>query len=524
MGNKWGSAVGAALVGMISIQAWASPAATTTAIASPPLSLAAAESGAAVSDDTPETPVSEKAAPNHPKEVKAPGPPPPSTQPAATQPASTQPAPDPIQAFIAKTKSPFPFFRWGADYRIRNEYINNALRLNKNETGHEMDWLRHRPRWWSTFSLSDAIEFNTRIVWEGRNIFAPDSAQNFDLGEILFDTFNITLRNPAKLPIVIVGGRQDIALGDRWLVFEGTPGDGSRTVYFDAIRVTTSLDDIQTKIDTIYIEQDAEGEHWMPMLKDRARQTLTGAPVQRYVTEQDERGAIVWVENRSIEFTELDGYFIYKNDKRAAPAGFDSDLYTFGTRALRDFGTHWKVKGEVAGQFGHKNDDGVCALATLDRIAYHFNDSHKNWLRLDYEYMSGDRPGTGTYEGFDPLWGRWPRFSELYIYTNAAETRQSDPSNMHRVAFGHTVSLFPRLEMLSDYHLLFADQNTYRDRPLFSDSGRFRGQLITWWLRYAFTPQVSGHVMAEFFFPGDYYANSNNDPATFVRTELVFTY
>jgi hypothetical protein len=95
---------------------------------------------------------------------------------------------------------------------------------------------------------------------------------------------------------------------------------------------------------------------------------------------------------------------------------------------------------------------------------------------------------------------------------------------MHRVALGHSVNILPNVEMLTDYHLLFADQNTFRDRPRFSDSGSFRGQLLTWWLKYVITPQVSGHVVAEFFCPGDYYARPNRDFATFVRAELVFAF
>ncbi|HON69350.1 MAG TPA: alginate export family protein, partial [Phycisphaerae bacterium] len=437
---------------------------------------------------------------------------------------ATQPAVDPVQAAIAKIKRPVPWFSWGADYRIRNEYLHSAFNLNKKSPLGEVDWLRHRLRAWSTISLGDFLDVNTRIVWESRNFFKPEFAQPFDDGEVLFDLLNATLKNPFDLPIVIVGGRQEIALGDRWLVFEGTPLDGSRTIYFDAIRLTTTLAEIQTKIDTIYIEQDAEAENWVRMIKTRNENLITGVPEQRYVTEQDERGAIVWVENKSLRATEIDGYFIYKNDDREAPGGLNAEFYTFGTRALHDLNEHWKIKGEIAAQFGHRMGRNVCGLASLDRLAYHFNDAHKNWLRLDYEYMSGDRPGTGEYEGFDPLWGRWPRFSELLIYTASSESRISDLSNLHRVALGHSVSILPQMEMLTDYHLLFADQNTFRDRPGFSDSGCFRGQLLTWWLKYVITPQISGHVVAEFFCPGDYYAKSNNDPAVFVRTELVFSF
>ncbi len=35
--------------------------------------------------------------------------------------------------------------------------------------------------------------------------------------------------------------------------------------------------------------------------------------------------------------------------------------------------------------------------------------------------MSGDDPSTDDNEGWDPLFSRWPKWSELYIYSLATE-------------------------------------------------------------------------------------------------------
>ncbi len=40
------------------------------------------------------------------------------------------------------------------------------------------------------------------------------------------------------MPLTATVGRQDIIEGVGWLVMDGTPLDGSRTVYFDAARFT----------------------------------------------------------------------------------------------------------------------------------------------------------------------------------------------------------------------------------------------------------------------------------------------
>lgn len=433
---------------------------------------------------------------------------------------------DPIEDFIHRTKNPVPWFNWGADLRLRQIYMNNAVRLDKSSPTHERNFQRYRARWWAQIKPVEQLEFNLRMVWEARTWPKPKAFEYCDPGEVLFDRLNFTIRKPFDLPITIVGGRQDIALGDRWLVFEGGPLDGSRTIYFDAIRLTADLEEIKTKIDLIYIDQDAEGEHWVSHIKPRDTSMFTGAPGPdaRLLSEQDERGAILYVSNYSLPNTQIDGYFIYKNDRSLPTGGNDADIYTFGSRVAHDFNDHWKARAELAGQFGHMNDAGLCALGGNSQLAYHFNDEHKNFLHLDYEYMSGDRPGTDRSEAFDPLWGRWPRFSELYIYTNAGETRVADPTNMHRVAMGWSCAPLKNMTMSTVYHLLFADQNTFRDRAAFSDSGCFRGQLLTWLMRYKFNAHMSAHTVAEFFFPGDYYADSNNDVAMFLRAELVFSW
>ena len=434
---------------------------------------------------------------------------------------------DPLQAFIYKTKNPIPgVLRWGADYRGRNEYLRNATGLNKSIKEDSQDWWRHRGRIWSTLSLGEVFDFNSRIIWEGRNWFTPDSANDWDSGETMFDILNFSLKKPEGIPLTITAGRQEISLGDKWLVFDGTPYDGSRTLYLDAIRLTLDLDKIQTKVEGIFIDQDAQGEHWIGMIHPSHRDQRTGLPTQRFLTEQDEQGAILWVENRSLKNTELDGYFIYKRDSAEAGNRFtdNADIYTFGGRMVHDFNEHWKLRDEIAGQFGRKNGNSLQALGSLNRLAYYFNDKHKNWLRLDYEYMSGDRPGSGPDEAFDPLWGRWPRFSELWPYLQPIERRPADLGNFHRLAMGWSTNPIPQVEILADYHLLFADQNTYGAQPAFSESGKFRGQLLTCWLRYQITPQISGDLVTEFFFPGDYYDKANNDPAMFMRGQVMFTY
>ncbi|MCK4659767.1 MAG: alginate export family protein [Phycisphaerae bacterium] len=415
---------------------------------------------------------------------------------------------------VDKIKQPTSWFTWGMDLRLREVYIGNGFTLDKKNPDHEWHWQRMRARWWATIAPTKDLDFNLRIAWEGKHFDRPLARENWQPTSVVLDRLNFKWKNVAGLPLTIQPGRQELMLGDRWLVMDGTPLDGSSTVYFDAVRITVDLEDIDTSLDLIYLEQDAEGEHWICPIHDE----------HRHLIEHDETGVILWFTNKSLPHTQLDWYFIYKKDTPALPNGNLGELYTFGVRAEHRFSERLKLRGNLAAQFGRRNDASVCALGALARLSYSLRDDWRSSLRLDYEYLSGDKPGTGTDESFDILWGRWPRFSELYLYTYGGETRVGGATNLHRVTVGWTGHPTGKMELRADYHLLFADQNTYGDLPGFSKSGCFRGQLVAGVMKYKFTEHLSGHLLAEFFFPGDYYSDERNDPAAFLRAQLQFTW
>lgn len=423
----------------------------------------------------------------------------------ATQPAATDP--------IAAIKQPVPWFRWGLDYRLRWEYLDNGFTLNRHTPDDEWNFQRLRPRLSGSLAPAPGLELNTRFMWESRHWCSPDSKPTWEWNDGLFDQMNLKIKVP-DTPATLTIGRQDIILGDGWLVLEGTPLDGSRTIYFDAARLNLDLKEAKTTADVIYIQQYSDTDAWLPPIRDQDRPQI----------EQDEIGAILYVSNKSITRTQIDGYFIYKDDEDVLPNGDDGDVYTFGGRAVHDFTDHVVGKTEAAYQFGERNEQELCAFGTANRLAYLFRDPWKNQLKLGYEFLSGDDPETDNNEAFDPLWGRWPQWSELYIYTWATETRISEATNLHRLAFGWQMDPTDRLGLGVDYHLLFAARNTYEGRAGFSDHGSFRGQLMTAILRYKINRFLAGHVMGEYFIPGDYYAEPRDDPAAYLRAELVFTF
>ena len=63
-----------------------------------------------------------------------------------------------MEEWIQKTKNPVSWFKWGADLRLRDEYLNNAKTLNKHAAGHEINYGRYRTRVWTTVSPTKDID------------------------------------------------------------------------------------------------------------------------------------------------------------------------------------------------------------------------------------------------------------------------------------------------------------------------------------------------------------------------------
>jgi len=430
----------------------------------------------------------------------------------------------PPQTWVDHVKKPTDWFKWGSDLRIRYEYINNQG-LDERAIGHEWSVARFRSRLWADLTPLSNFDINLRLARENRHWDAPDSKPDWDSPDTTVDTANIKLSHLFNSNSSLTLGRQDIMnLGDGWLIFEGTPLDGSRSLFFDAARLTlTDILPARTSLDLIFLQDYSDSDVYIPTIGER----------DVSLHEQDERGGIFYLANRAIEKTQIDGYFIYKHDDRQLVNGDDSDLYTVGGRVVRELSPHWRVRGEGAYQFGHRlnpvvypdaTNGAVNACAFLGRVSYSFGDPMKNQLRFTFEHESGDDPDSATNEAFDPLWGRWPQFSEIWLYNARTETRLGETSNLTRASFGWQINPTSKIEIRAEYSLLFADENTFAGHSGFSHGGSFRGQLITAVLRYNVNRFLTWNLVGEEFFPGSYYASPRDDAATYLRAEVLLSF
>ena len=490
-------------------------------------------------------------------------------------------APAAFDGTLDQIKNPLPWLKWGGDLRLRNEYFDNALSLTPDRSVsplfapvHEQDYLRFRGRLWTSLVPTEGLSLNVRVTAEPRD-FLKTSTMDTYFGEQgmqwrygIVDTLNLQWKRPLDLPITVTVGRQDIFLGDGWLVGDGTPEDGSFTYFLDAARVTWDLKELHTTVDAIGLVQDARPDGWLPTLGPSTSQGAHPEPL--LLTDQNEKGAILWVANKSVPAANLDAYFIYKQDSRLsstpeAAFGDNANIYTLGARLSGVLQEHWKYSAEGAYQFGEKQDPelnmggsnpllapgaettgfrDISAFGINSKLSYLFKDRWSNQLCLSYQFLSGDKPGTANDEMFDVLWGRWPSWSEMYnIYSYVQETRVGQTANLHRVGPTWSVTPLKNLDFSASYFALFADQQVpTRDldhafsgllgpnapspfagaNPGVTSGGNFRGHYLQGVLKYKFNSHVSGHLWAEFLFPGDYYVSRN--VVDFLRAEVMFTF
>lgn len=461
--------------------------------------------------------------------------------------APAAPAPKPAaplsttEQWIADAKKPAAWVSWGADLRVRDEYYNNIVSLSDVDPLHEQNVIRFRSRLWAAVTPVTNVSFNARIASESRLWTKPSfipayggrSGMEWRYG--IVDNMNLKWANAFDQPLTITAGRQDIVLGDFWnwwLVADGTPGDGSWSYFLDSARLTYDAKELKTKFDGIFIYQQARPDDWMPTLDNSDPYGLT---------EQNEHGVILYASNKSLKNTQLDGYFIYKSDDQEFRNGDNADIFTLGAKITGTPAEHWSYSLEGAYQFGSKMDPMVRtpvaantdrrdldAFGANARVSYLFKDALNNQAHLIFEHLSGDDPdSTGRDEMFDVLWGRWPRWSELYIYSYVQETggKIAQLNNIQRYGAGWTLNPMKPMQLGFYYNALFAPESvpTRTINPArFSQDGNFRGHYFQGVLTHTFSRHVKGHLWSEFIWQDDFYVD--RELLTFLRAEVSLTF
>ena len=136
--------------------------------------------------------------------------------------------------------------------------------------------------------------------------------------------------------------------------------------------------------------------------------------------------------------------------------------------------------------------------------------------------VSGDDPATAKDEGWNPLWARWPQYSELYIYAFDAD----GAGRWSNVMMPHIDLTFAPWKGAKTKLMAAELQAPEKNGP---GGGDTRGQLYVFRTDFVIAnallgeqDKLSGHITYEYLDPDDYYLVDNG--AHFARWELSYAF
>jgi hypothetical protein len=398
-------------------------------------------------------------------------------------------------------------FTWGVQLRMRIESNDNATTLARDAAG-GASYMRNRSSVFAKYRPLSTFSLDAKLTNEMRYYLVPES-RAFEGDEIFFDQLYVTWDSIAALPLTLTAGRQNLMLGEGFVVMDGGPLDGSRSAYFNAARADWAFSPT-SRLMFAYMYQP-ERDKFLPVIDDKKRKLV----------EQPEEGFVLYYTG-TVASGGLQAYLIRKNIYSIDGLPTTAHINSPGLRYDYPLFTDFNVVGEGAYQFGTWNSE------TMRAYGGYFYGQYKTGqkgfipgvLTLGGIHLSGDDQATPENEGWDPLFSRWPKWSEAYIYTLAPERLPAYWTNLSSVFGKVAFVVTPDITFSFDYHHMTAAKAPNVLKKIPGGTGTVRGRLLIAKLSYQIQKSLSGHVWYEGFKPGDYYFDGANAYG-WVRMEVI---
>lgn len=425
----------------------------------------------------------------------------------------------------------------GFDLRFRYEYKDNWMDKYKTTVNPKYeDYLRMRTRVWGKVGYGDDLGAYLRLGNEFRDYrnTTKDKDKNKFPDEVFIDNLYFDFKNIADRVDLRVG-RQDIKEGAGRIISDGTPGDGSRSAYFDAVLATVKV--LEKSDVDLMATWNRYRDNWTignPHDVWDNTKIKSGNPYSR----MDEKGLMAYLHYNEVKDFPMEFYWVWKQEDRF----YDSkdkrypgrNLHTVGTRLIPKLTDKLSAELESALQLGKIDNQlstgaegrDVLAWMTYAGLTYSEKDVFgKPKLTGAILYLSGDEKsyyaekGGSTDNSWNPVFNRASWFSEMsagmydqYRWSNLIYPHLElavEPVSKHKVRLqaGPMFAAARDNGATDNYRGLF-NQVRY-DFPLLSKVFGKRGD-------------VTGAVTAEALWYGSYYQHeaAGEDVATFVRLEL----
>lgn len=434
-------------------------------------------------------------------------------------------------------------FKFGITERLRNTYYNNITDYRSTETvgagqekavinDDEIDFMRVRTNVWAQYSFTPNLMVFTQLTNEFRPyLIQPEAKEkDFTFDEIFIDNLYLKWTVGSTMPVTFTIGRQNLMYGEGFVLMDGSPWDGSRSIYNDAVKV--SLKKGSTTIDLLGISNTAIEER-LPVLRggDLQDGKIKGQPKDQPMNDNLEQAIGLYMVRKGEAGCQFEGYFIYKTEEpepniKTGNAPLDKlELSTLGARYSRPLIEKLSITTEWAYQFGSQGSIDQKSYGGYAYLSYLVHEKTKGALSGGLTLLSGDDPETTENEGWNPVFSRWPKWSELYIYSYLGEEIQGARrvaywTNLMQPYISWNCSPTPKINVTATFLHLRALQTRMLGAE---ESGNARGNELQLWVKFNLSKSLSAHILYDHFFPGDYYADGS-DSGQFIRGELMYKF
>lgn len=399
-------------------------------------------------------------------------------------------------------------FKISFSERLRLETWNNTIGFDSS-LDDANTYTRTRTSLTADWKPIGSLEFICKITNEFRYYFAPDD-RDFTINEFFFDQLYVKAINPFGLEASLTLGRQNMSFGEGFVIMDGGPLDGSRSAYFNGIRLDYTICP-QNSFSVFYVYQPVT-DRLLPVINDQ----------EQKMVEQPEEGYGLLFSG-SLQGIKYEPYYIHKNIYETSTLKEESSIETVGLRFVSPIIDGLELTGEGALQWGGKD--------IYDREAFggYFHFDYKtggsvplpDLITLGGIYLTGDDPSTTKCEGWDPLFSRWPKWSESLIYAFIRESKVAYWSNFKSLYATLRFQVWKDANLNLTYHLLGADEPSASTNAFPGGGGTDRGGLFIARLNFKIMQELNGHFVWEHLAPGDFYKD-DADGYDWFRMELFF--
>ncbi len=334
----------------------------------------------------------------------------------------------------------------------------------------------------------------------------PGKSSVYNINEFIFESLYFDVNNLFNQTLDIRVGRQNLFYGDGFLVWEGTPGDGSRSIYFNAVKFTVKTEPVTVDI---IGHSGTKYEQYLPVFNQTNPATKLNL--------SGEQSAMVFVKSKLSDKVYIEPYYIFKSEE----VSYYENINTLGNY-IKYKNNLWTVKGQIAGQSRNNYAGTGFAFAGYgfaEREKVFFNDT----LIFGAMYLSGNNKDTNVNEGWNNLYGRgmfiW---SDLLCFLYLPETGDIGYwTNLQMYQLQYKLKLSDKICVSATHALLYANETVTGTQ---FGEGKERGSLTLAEFVYQFNKNIRFLVYGEYFRAGNFYNNDKLKNGSFLKTELTLNF